>query len=139
MKTRARAISIGGPVASLVAGVATVAVAVTGLPIAAAGTSTIAGGAAGAPKGPPPKVKVIGTCKTLSSWAYRAYSIAVYAYRAVACSFASRWTLCKTASCELSRILLSSGSTCYRSRLCGSVPVTASAYIAAVNSSHSGP
>jgi hypothetical protein len=70
MKTRARAISIGGPGALLVAGVAIVAVAIMGLPITAAGTSTIAGGAASAAsaaRGPPPKVKVIGTCKTLSS------------------------------------------------------------------------
>ena len=139
MKTRARAISIGGPVASLVAGVATVAVAVTGLPIAAAGTGTIAGGVASAARGPPPKVKVIGTCKTLSSWACRAYSVAACACRAAACSFTSRWTLRKTASRELSRTLLSSGSARYRSRLCGSVLATASACIAATNSSHSGP
>jgi hypothetical protein len=124
---------------SLVVGVVAVAVAVTGLPITAAGTSTIAGGAAGAARGLPPKVKVIGTCKTLSSWAYRAYSVAACTYRAVACSFASRWTLRKTASRELSRTLLSSGSARYRSRLYGSVPATASAYIAAVNSSYSGP
>jgi hypothetical protein len=90
MKTRARAVSIGGLVASLVAGVATVAVAVTGLPITAASTGTIAGSAASAPRGPPPKVKVIGTYKTLFSWAYRAYSVAAYAYRAIACSFTSR-------------------------------------------------
>ena len=67
MKTRARAVSIGGLVASLVAGVTVVVVAATGLPITAAGTSTIAGGAASATRGPPPKVKVIGTYKTLSS------------------------------------------------------------------------
>jgi len=82
VKTRARAVSIGGLVVSLVAGVVVVAVATTGLPIAAAGTSTIAGGAAGATRGPPPKVKVIGTYKTLSSWAYRAYSVATCTYRA---------------------------------------------------------
>jgi hypothetical protein len=67
IKTHARAISIGRPVALLVAGVAVVVVAAIGLPITAAGTSTIASGAASAPRGPPPKVKVIGTCKTLSS------------------------------------------------------------------------
>jgi hypothetical protein len=51
----------------LIAGVVVVAVAATGLPITAASTSTIASGAAGATKGLPPKVKVIGTYKTLSS------------------------------------------------------------------------
>jgi hypothetical protein len=64
-------------------GVVVVVVAVTGLPIAAS-TSTIAGGTAGTTRGPPPKVKVIGTYKTLSSWAYRAYSITAYTYRAAA-------------------------------------------------------
>ena len=139
MKTRARAVSIGGPVTSLVAGVAAVAVAETGLPITAAGTSTIAGGAASAPRGPPPKVKVIGTCKTLFSWDCRACSVAACAYRAAACWFASRWTLRKTASRELSRMLLSSGSARYRSRLYGSVLAIVSACTAAVNSSYSGP
>jgi hypothetical protein len=67
MKTYTRAISIGGPVASLVAGVVVVAVAVTGLPITAAGTSTITSGAASAARGLPPKVKVLGIYKTLSS------------------------------------------------------------------------
>jgi hypothetical protein len=138
MKTRARAVSIGGLAASLVAGIAAVAVAVTGLPITAS-TGTIAGGAAGAARGPPPKVKVIGTCKTLSSWAYRACSVTACTYRAAACWFASRWTLRKTASRELSRILLSSGSARYRSRLYGSIPATASACTAAANSSYSGP
>jgi len=123
---------------SLVAGVAAVAVAATGLPIAA-GTGTIASGAASATRGPPPKVKVIGTYKTLSSWAYRAYSVAACTCRAAAYWFASRWTLRKTASRELLRILLSSGSTRYRSRLYGSVPVTALACTTAANSSHSGP
>jgi hypothetical protein len=124
---------------SLVAGVVVVAVAAIGLPITAAGTSTIAGGAASAARGPPPKVKVIGTYKTLSSWAYRAYSVAAYAYRAVAYWFASRWILYKTASRELSRTLLSSGSTHCRSRLYSSILVTVLACITAVNSSHSGP
>jgi hypothetical protein len=67
IKTRAKAISISGLVVSLVAGVATVAVAIMGLPITAASTSIIASSAASAAKGPPPKVKVIGTYKTLSS------------------------------------------------------------------------
>jgi hypothetical protein len=67
IKTRARAVSIGGPAASLVAGVAAVVVAAIGLPITAAGTSIITSGAASVPRGPPPKVKVIGTCKTLFS------------------------------------------------------------------------
>jgi hypothetical protein len=67
MKTRAKAVSIGGLVVLLVAGVAVVAVAATGLPITAASTGTIAGGAASATRGPPLKVKVIGTYKTLSS------------------------------------------------------------------------
>jgi hypothetical protein len=52
---------------SLVVGVVVVVVAVIGLPITAAGISIIAGGAASATRGPPPKVKVIGTYKTLSS------------------------------------------------------------------------
>jgi hypothetical protein len=70
MKTYTRAISIGGPVVLLVVGVATVAVAITGLPITATSTSIIAGGAASvasATRGLLPKVKVIGTYKTLSS------------------------------------------------------------------------
>jgi hypothetical protein len=139
VKTRTRAVSIGGLVALLVAGVAVVVVAATGLPITAAGTGIIASGAAGATRGPPPKVKVIGIYKTLSSWACRACSVAACTCRAAACWFASRWTLCKTASYELLRILLSSGSVRYRSRLCSSVLVTASACTIAVNSSHSGP
>jgi hypothetical protein len=138
MKTRVRAVSIGGLVASLVTGVAAVAVAATGLPIAAAGIGIIAGGVAGVARGLPLKVKVIRMCKTLSSWACKAYSVAACACRAVACSFASCWTLCKTALCELSRTLLSSGSACCRSRLCGSIPVIILACIAAANSSYSG-
>jgi hypothetical protein len=67
MKTHARAVSIGGLVASLVAGVAVVAVTAISLPITTASTSIIASGAASITKGPPPKVKVIGTYKTLSS------------------------------------------------------------------------
>ena len=67
MKTRARAVSIGGLVVSLVAGVAVVAVAATSLPITTTSTSTIASGAASVTRGPSPKVKVIGTYKTLSS------------------------------------------------------------------------
>jgi hypothetical protein len=90
VKTRARAVSIGGLVVLLVAGVAVVAVAATGLLIAAASTGTIASGAAGATRGPPPKVKVIGTYKTLSSWAYRACNITAYTYRAAAYWFTSR-------------------------------------------------
>jgi hypothetical protein len=50
----------------LVAGVAVVVVAAIGLPITA-NTGTIASGAASVTRGPPPKVKVMGTCKTLSS------------------------------------------------------------------------
>jgi len=64
IKTHTRAISIGGLVVSLVA---VVVVAVTGLPITAASTSIITSGVASATRGPPPKVKVIGTYKTLSS------------------------------------------------------------------------
>ena len=63
VKTRARAVSIGGPAASLVAAAAAAA---TGLSTAA-GTGTIAGGAAGTARGLLPKVKVIRTCKTLFS------------------------------------------------------------------------
>jgi hypothetical protein len=48
-------------------GVAIVAVAAIGLLITAASTSTITSSVASAPKGPLPKVKVIGTYKTLSS------------------------------------------------------------------------
>jgi len=67
IKTYTRAISIGGLVASLVAGVAVVVVAIMGLPITTAGTSIIASSVASATRGPPPKVKVIGIYKTLSS------------------------------------------------------------------------
>ena len=73
IKTYTRAISIGGLVASLVvgvvviAGVVVVVVAVTGLPITTAGTSIITSGIASATRGLLPKVKVIGTYKTLSS------------------------------------------------------------------------
>jgi hypothetical protein len=67
IKTYTRAVSIGRLVVSLVAGVAIIVVATISLLITAAGTSTITSGVASAPKGPLPKVKVIGTCKTLSS------------------------------------------------------------------------
>ena len=67
MKTRARAISIGRLVASLVVRVAIVVVAATSLLITTASTSIIASSVASALKGPLPKVKVIGTYKTLFS------------------------------------------------------------------------
>jgi hypothetical protein len=67
IKTHARAISIGGLVASLVVGVVVVIVTKISLPITTTSTSTITSGAASTTRGPPPKVKVIGTYKTLSS------------------------------------------------------------------------
>jgi hypothetical protein len=67
IKTYTRAISIGGLVVSLVAGVVVVVVAITGLPITATSTSIITSSIASTARGPPPKVKVIGTYKTLSS------------------------------------------------------------------------
>ena len=66
IKTHARAISISGLVVSLVAGVVAVVVAVIGLPITAS-TSTITSSITSATRGPLPKVKVIGTYKTLFS------------------------------------------------------------------------
>jgi hypothetical protein len=54
---------------SLVVGVVVVVVvvAVIGLPITATSTSIITSGVASTTRGPPPKVKVIGIYKTLSS------------------------------------------------------------------------
>jgi hypothetical protein len=84
IKTYTRAVRIGGLVVSLVARGAVVVVAVIGLPITTTSTSTITSSAASTTRGLLPKVKVIGTYKTLSSWAYRAYSITTYTYRAAA-------------------------------------------------------
>jgi hypothetical protein len=73
IKTYTRAISIGGLVVLLVAGVVIVVVAIIGLPITAASTSIITSSIASiasiasTTKGPPLKVKVIGIYKTLSS------------------------------------------------------------------------
>jgi hypothetical protein len=67
IKTHTRAISIGGPVVLLVAGVVVVVIAIIGLPITTASTSIITSGIASAARGSLPKVKVIGIYKTLSN------------------------------------------------------------------------
>ena len=67
IKTYARAISIGGLVVLLVTGVAVVVVAAISLPITTASTNIITSSAASITRGLLPKVKVIGTYKTLSS------------------------------------------------------------------------
>jgi hypothetical protein len=67
IKTYTRAISIGGLVVLLIAGVVVVVAAITGLSITATGTSIITSSTASTTRGLPPKVKVIETYKTLSS------------------------------------------------------------------------